>query len=744
MPIGRNISGDMVLTTSNKLICTYGSSSGNYLTQHDYNTGDIEVDILLDTDIYGPYGIFTLLGEIYVCNGDGKIYNLSTSEPYTLNYIKTAPNGIYGSSQSPECSTVTFDYCSPTYYICNTDIPGADDSYLNAGTYNNRQYYSGETDGWVIYFYTGTTSSYWCLSDTLGGSCYLTGKSPCTSECPDLCDDYLSVKPCCPNNLVVNGQFTSNLDGWDISLPVNWYWNSSFNGSALYDGADVGSTIYQDILTLGNTYNVTVDFNLGVSTCTTISIFAGTNEYTSFLTVGDSSIDISLICVGDTIFKIYVISPCETGDELNIINVCVTDITPVIDCDVLDFTALFNCEYMPTPTPTPTSTPTPTPTPSTASNYCSTVGVDAVATINQSTPTPTPTPTPTSTPSIVRDCSFSGDVVWNITQGNILCPFNQQFQDCVNDDMYYVNIVTGLNITPSNGEVFKAIVNGVSKCISYVGIDFNNSPSGTIEITNGPFGSLEIGCENCKIFIPPSPTPTPTMTMTPTPTNSTPPTLCFEYIGDGPNILYQCSVQAQPTLYNGRYYWSLNGCPTAPAPEFGFLECPPIENVNYIWWDNFEWNHSSSLGGGTLFSKLSNPGLLPIEILGTYEWVYEMVGTCAPEIRNSFSGPCVSTTLTPTPTPTMTPTPTNGCDITSPLVLSQGNTAEDACNRFGNPANRATYYTSNYGATFPAAVFLNLTNICTQPASSGWYSDGDISREYNSSTGNFDSPEPCV
>ena len=131
-----------------------------------------------------------------------------------------------------------------------------------------------------------------------------------------------------------------------------------------------------------------------------------------------------------------------------------------------------------------------------------------------------------------------------------------------------------------------------------------------------------------------------------------PPILCFEYVGDGPNILYQCSVQAQPILHNGRHYWSLNGCPTAPAPEFGYLECPPIENVNYIWWDNFEWNHSSSLGGGTLFSKLSNPGLLPIEILGTYEWVYEMVGTCAPEIRNSFSGPCISLTSTPTPTPT--------------------------------------------------------------------------------------------
>jgi hypothetical protein len=390
--------------------------------------------------------------------------------------------------------------CNSTYYICNTDIPGADDSYLNTGTYNDRQYYSGETDGWVIYFYTGTTSSYWCLSNTLGGSCYLTGKSPCVSICPDLCDGYLSVKPCCPNNLIVNGTFTSNLDGWDISPTVEpelWIWDSSFNGSALYDGTDYGGNLSQDILTIDHEYNITINLNFvsGSSICTTIKVYAGTNEYNFILTEGDLSIDISLICVDNTIFKIYAIYPCEGGNVLNITNVCVTDVTPVVDCDILDFTALFDCEYMPTPTPTPTSTLTPTPTPSTASNYCSTVGVDAVATINQSTPTPTPTPTPTSTSSISRDCSFSGDVIWNITQGNILCPFNQEFQDCVNGDSYYVNIVTGLNITPSKGEVFKAIVNNVSKCISYVGIDFNNTPSDTIEITDGPY----VDCVNCAL-----------------------------------------------------------------------------------------------------------------------------------------------------------------------------------------------------------------------------------------------------
>jgi hypothetical protein len=135
------------------------------------------------------------------------------------------------------------------------------------------------------------------------------------------------------------------------------------------------------------------------------------------------------------------------------------------------------------------------------------------------------------------------------------------------------------------------------------------------------------------------------------------PTICFEYIGQGPDILYQCSVQAQPTLHNGRYYWVLNGCPTTPYPP-GFLECPIINNNNYIWWNGSVWYHSSSLGGGTLFTTLTNPGLLPIEILGTYEWTSLMFGTCAPEVRNSTLGSCLPPSPSPTMTPTMTPTPT--------------------------------------------------------------------------------------
>ena len=85
--------------------------------------------------------------------------------------------------------------CNSIYCVNNTGLIGADDVYITGGTYNGRSYWTGQTNSWRIYYYTGTTS-YWCLSDTLGGACYLTGKSPCSSTCPDLSSFYVFSGAC--------------------------------------------------------------------------------------------------------------------------------------------------------------------------------------------------------------------------------------------------------------------------------------------------------------------------------------------------------------------------------------------------------------------------------------------------------------------------------------------------------------------------------------------------------------------
>ena len=301
--------------------------------------------------------------------------------------------------------------CNSTYCISNTGLVGADDNYITGGTYNGRSYWTGQTNSWKIYYYTGTTS-YWCLSDTLGGSCYLTGKYPCVSTCPDL------------------------------------------------------SSVY---------------------------VYSG-------------------ICLTPT--------P-----------------TPTKNCNVLDFNAIFNCEYIPTPTPTSSAnvTPTPTITPS-STNLCSIIGIDA----NGYTYTPTPTATPTNTPTmydnnslrkrlpfysklIPRDCPITGYMEYIPIIGEIICPGSLKFQDCYNSSIFYYTIKFDLP-SPKVLEkfaVYGVYINGEKKCVTYLGTT-DDSPQNTLIYESGSYGYVyeEGACVLCQIQLTPTPTQTSTPTNTPTHTQT--------------------------------------------------------------------------------------------------------------------------------------------------------------------------------------------------------------------------------
>ena len=84
--------------------------------------------------------------------------------------------------------------CPTEYCVRNTSISTYDDNFSTNGNYDGYPSWSGSSNGYFIYFKTGTTQ--WCLSDNLGGDCLLSGKSPCTTECPDLFDLYLSSGIC--------------------------------------------------------------------------------------------------------------------------------------------------------------------------------------------------------------------------------------------------------------------------------------------------------------------------------------------------------------------------------------------------------------------------------------------------------------------------------------------------------------------------------------------------------------------
>jgi uncharacterized delta-60 repeat protein len=110
MPSGRDISGDMVYTYSapHKLICSYvDNTDTTYITQHDYSTGVVEVDVIVSPTIPAPYGMFMNSGDLYVCNGGGQLYNFGLTPPYNLTYTKTVSNTIGGASQPPICADIT-------------------------------------------------------------------------------------------------------------------------------------------------------------------------------------------------------------------------------------------------------------------------------------------------------------------------------------------------------------------------------------------------------------------------------------------------------------------------------------------------------------------------------------------------------------------------------------------------------------------------------------------------------------
>jgi hypothetical protein len=220
--------------------------------------------------------------------------------------------------------------------------------------------------------------------------------------------------------------------------------------------------------------------------------------------------------------------------------------TPTVNCSVLDFTAIFDCEVTPTPsiTPTNTVTPTMTPTPS-PSDPCGGRAVDV--TISGYTPTPTPTisVTPTMTPEVTRPCAISGTVTFSPVVGLLECPSSKKFVDCSNGSLYYaVNPI----ILPSGGtlnqnDIFKADIDGVSKCVVFLGIELDVIGVNQIDLVDGPLGSITglSSCDSvCTPDVSPSPTVTPTPTITPTISMTPTPSVAVGYY-----VYQRCTVPSQ-------------------------------------------------------------------------------------------------------------------------------------------------------------------------------------------------------
>ena len=121
----------------------------------------------------------------------------------------------------------------------------------------------------------------------------------------------------CLQNLITNGNFTSNLNDWNQTIFNSWIWSEAHEGSAHYTGVDENSMLYQSILTIGTTYNVTFDLWSNSPCAFPVKIFVGTSEYDIPNFVGSTSIEVPLICKDNSLFGIQAYDSC--GDPINTI-----------------------------------------------------------------------------------------------------------------------------------------------------------------------------------------------------------------------------------------------------------------------------------------------------------------------------------------------------------------------------------------------------------------------------------------
>jgi len=118
MMAGRTVAGDLLKTTTDKVLITnYDSSSTQYITQYDFNTGLVDVDITLSPTISSPWGIAEDSGNIYVFNGSSttnNVFSIDVNYPYVLTLEGSTGYSVYGASQVPTCINTHFTHSTPT------------------------------------------------------------------------------------------------------------------------------------------------------------------------------------------------------------------------------------------------------------------------------------------------------------------------------------------------------------------------------------------------------------------------------------------------------------------------------------------------------------------------------------------------------------------------------------------------------------------------------------------------------
>jgi hypothetical protein len=296
-----------------------------------------------------------------------------------------------------------------------------------------------------------------------------------------------------------------------------------------------------------------------------------------------------------------------------------TTTTTTSPCDVFDFEAIFDCMI---PTTTTTTTIPPTTTTTTTLPFDPCTGVSVNAAITAYTTTTTTIPVTTTTTTIIRPCNFDGLAQFNLFDEFMRCGNAKRFRDCITGFNYYTNelIYNESGETLTQNYVYKTTINGLSACVTFMGLVDNISGADDIVIVE-TLGLESAGaCLSCL----PDPPPPP------------PPCDCYVLLGFSPaggtfSIIdcdsnpttysvargatgYTCSL-VLPTLISGNasVYINSGSCDTvvcAPEPP-----SPPVPCTPYT----YHVANTSPVGGLTFTFTDCNGVIITGGPLGPYD-----------------------------------------------------------------------------------------------------------------------------
>jgi hypothetical protein len=105
LPMNTFVTGDLIYTTTGKLIITTQGGGIFYILQYDYATMTLEVESTIP--ISNAFGLIEDNNNLYILRNDGGVYQVDLNYPYGLTLIQNSGlSGTVGASQTPSCCNV--------------------------------------------------------------------------------------------------------------------------------------------------------------------------------------------------------------------------------------------------------------------------------------------------------------------------------------------------------------------------------------------------------------------------------------------------------------------------------------------------------------------------------------------------------------------------------------------------------------------------------------------------------------